>query len=135
MGVWRRGRWLIATALASVALTVAAAQPPLANGVFLVAKPELKDPNFRETVVLITIPQVGGAPLGVIINRPLGAGLSAIIPGTKLPDHLDAIYAGGPVQRQRVLLLVRTDQRPDPSLHVLEDVYLSGSRDLLEQLA
>ncbi len=135
MAVGRVGRWLIGALLASVALAVAAAQQPLANGVFLVAKPALKDPNFRETVVLITMPQVGGGPLGVIINRPLGAGLNAIIPGAKVPDHLDAIYAGGPVRRERVLFLVRSDQPPEPSLHVLEDVYLSGSRDLLEQLA
>ena len=131
----RVGGWLLGAALASVASVVPAAQPPLANGVFLVARPELKDPNFRETVVLITMPQVGGGPLGVIINRPLGAGLSAIIPGAKLPDHLDAIYSGGPVRRERVLFLVRSEQAPEPSLHVLEDVYLSGSRELLEQLA
>lgn len=112
-----------------------AAQAELANGVFLVAKPDLQDPNFRETVVLITQPQVGGGPLGVIINRPLGARLSDIIPGAaKLPEHVDAIYAGGPVRRDRVLFLVRSSERPQHSLQVLEDVYLSGDRELLEQL-
>src|SRR5688500_1696541 len=135
MAVWRVGRWLLGAALASVAAAGPAAQQPLANGVFLVAKPELKDPSFRETVVLITMPQAGGGPLGVIINRPLGVGLNAIIPGAKVPDHFDVIYAGGPVRREGVLFLVRRDQPPEPSLHVLEDVYLSGSRDLLEQLA
>ncbi|MGH8754594.1 MAG: hypothetical protein ACREU0_01935, partial [Burkholderiales bacterium] len=37
-------------------------------GIFLVAKKEILDPNFRETVVLVR-PIPGGA-IGVIINRP-----------------------------------------------------------------
>jgi putative transcriptional regulator len=128
--------WLIGAALAIWTSSAPAAQAQLANGVFLVAKPELQDPNFRETVVLITVPQAGGAPLGVIINRPLPARLSEIVPGAaKLPEQTDAIYAGGPVRRERVLFLVRSPERPEHSLQVLEDVYLSGNRDLLEQLA
>ena len=39
------GLWLLAT-------VTAAQDTP--NGVVLVAKPELVDPNFRETVVLVT---------------------------------------------------------------------------------
>ncbi len=40
-----------------------------ANAVFLVASPGLLDPNFRETVVLVT--QAGdGSSVGFIINRP-----------------------------------------------------------------
>lgn len=112
-----------------------AAQPELANGVFLVAKPELLEPNFRETVVLITQPQVGGGPLGVVVNRPLGARLSEIFPGaTRVPEQFDAIYAGGPVQRERVLYLLRSAERPPRSLHVLDDVYMSGDRELLEKI-
>lgn len=124
-----------ALALAIWPQAAPAAQAELANGVFLVAKPDLQDPNFQETVVLITQPQVDGGPLGVIINRPLGARLSEIIPGAvKLPEQVDAIYAGGPVRRDRVLFLVRTsNERPQHSLQVLEDVYLSGDRELLEQ--
>jgi len=136
MAVHRFGRWLIGAAVSIWALVAPAAQPELANGIFLVAAPELQDPNFRETVVLITVPPGGGGPLGVIINRPSGARLSEIIPGAaKLPDHLDAVYAGGPVRRGRVLLLVRSHERPENSLQVLSDVYLSGSGEFLEQLA
>ncbi len=135
MAVHRIGFLLIAAVLAVGPQAAAAAQAALANGVFLVAKPELQDPNFRETVVLITLPQAGAGPLGVIINRPLGARLSDIIPGAaKLPEHVDAVYAGGPVRRDRVLYLVRSRERPEQSLQVLEDVYLSGNREFLERL-
>ena len=112
-----------------------AADATLANGVFLVAKPEMFDPNFRETVVLITQPEVGGGPLGVIVNRPLDARLSEVIPGaTQVPEQFDRIYSGGPVEPNGLLLLVRSQVRPEHSLQVLQDVYLSGDGGLIEQI-
>ncbi|HEV2007358.1 MAG TPA: YqgE/AlgH family protein, partial [Burkholderiales bacterium] len=123
---------LIAALLAGAHLAVAQ-EAPLANGVFLVAKPDLLDPNFRETVVLITEPGVGGGPLGVIVNRPLSARLSEVLPKTrKMPEQFDAIYGGGPVARDRLLFLVRTQQPPERSLRVLVDVYLSDDSALLD---
>lgn len=104
----------------------------LANGVFLVAKPDMPDPRFRETVVLITQPEIGGGPLGVIVNQPIAARLSEIVPDTmQVPERYDQLYGGGPVERNRVLFLVRAQQRPQRSLQVLEDVYLSGDPELL----
>ena len=43
--------------------------PSLANH-FLVAMPELQDPNFHQTVTLICQHDENGA-LGVVINRPM----------------------------------------------------------------
>jgi putative transcriptional regulator len=122
-------------ALLLQAASVHAADAPLANGVFLVAKPDMFDPNFRETVVLITEPQVGGGPLGVIVNRPIAARLSEVMPDVgRVPEPFDQIYGGGPVARNQLLFLVRGPERPERSLQVLADVYLSGDRELLEQM-
>jgi hypothetical protein len=66
------GLWLLAT-------VTAAQDTP--NGVVLVAKPELVDPNFRETVVLVTRHPGGGA-VGVILNRP-----TRILASQLLPEH------------------------------------------------
>ena len=129
--------WLVAVFVCALLprLGASAQAGELANGVFLVAKPELLDPNFRETVVLITQPQVGAGPLGVIVNRPLGARLSEVFPGAaRMPEQFDAIYAGGPVHRERVLFLLRSAERPEPSLQVLQDIYLSADRELLEKI-
>lgn len=137
MNTVRRRIFLGALAAVFVSRSDFAANEPggVANGVFLVAKPELLDPNFRETVVLITQPEVGGGQLGVIINRPLGGRLSEIYPGSsRVPEQFDAIYAGGPVQRERVLFLLRSPRHFEGSLQVLEDVYLSGDRALLERI-
>ena len=128
-------RALAAALLLQAAVVVHAADTALANGVFLVAKADLLDPNFRETVVLITEPLVGGGPIGVIVNRPIAARLSEIMPGTgKVPERFDQIYGGGPVARNQLLFLVRTQMRPERSLQVLVNVYLSGDRELLEQI-
>jgi len=128
-------RMLVAAALLVYASAAGAAEPALANGVFLVAKPELSDPNFHETVILITEPVAGGGPLGVIVNRPLAAKLSEVAPNApRLPEQYDQIYAGGPVARNQILFLLRTHERPQPSLPVLADVYLSGDVKLLERI-
>ena len=41
----------------------------LGKGIFLVAAPNLRDPNFRQTVVLLCEHGTEGA-LGVVVNRP-----------------------------------------------------------------
>jgi putative transcriptional regulator len=118
-----------------LAAPIHAADIPVANGVFLVAKPGMADPNFRDTVVLITEPEVGGGPIGVIVNRPLNARLSEAVPDLgDVPEQFDKIYSGGPVARNMMLLLVRTPQAPERSLQVLADVYLTGDRELLGKI-
>ncbi|HEX3170355.1 MAG TPA: YqgE/AlgH family protein [Burkholderiales bacterium] len=112
-----------------------AAEDPLANGVLLVAKPELGDPNFRETVVLITQPVPGGGPLGVILNRRTQVRLSEAWPAAgAVPEQFDYMYAGGPVARNQLIYLVRSDERIENGLRVLDNVYLSGDPELLKKI-
>ncbi len=151
IGVYRRLRQVLRIASGRPALAVlhtlvailllhaefvhAADDPLIANGVFLVAKPDLPDPNFRETVVLITQPVPGGGPLGVILNRPAGARLSAAWPEAGVvPDEFDQLYRGGPVARNQVIFLVRSNEGVANGLRVLDDVYLSGDPALLKKI-
>jgi putative transcriptional regulator len=126
---------LFVSALLMPAATIGADDTPLANGVFLVAKPGMADPNFRDTVVLITEPEVGGGPIGVIINRPADVRLSEAVPELgEVPEKFDRIFDGGPVEGNRILYLVRTGEPPKHGLRVLDDVYLSGERELLQKI-
>ena len=112
-----------------------AAEDPLANGVLLVAKPDLADPNFREAVVLITQPVPGGGPLGVVLNRPTAARLSEAWPDAgAVPEQFDRLYRGGPVARNQILFLVRSDVPVVNGLRVLRNVYLSGDPELLKNI-
>lgn len=64
------------------------------------ASPDLGDPNFVRSVVLILEHGEEGA-LGVTLNRPVGMDVVDHLPGWS--DHLsppEAVFAGGPVQRE-----------------------------------
>ena len=82
----------------------------------LVAKRELTDPNFRQTVVLVT--QTPDAhTIGVVLNRPTGE---------QVEGHAAPVYAGGPVMPRTMVALFEADRPPEASaFRVLERVYLS----------
>lgn len=106
----------------------------MANGIFLVAKHEMKDPRFRETVILVTQPPEGG-PFGVIVNRPLTHLLSEVFPKqAALKGTKDVVFRGGPVAPENVLFLVRTSEPPARAVHVLKDVYFVGDADWIDAL-
>lgn len=125
---------LAATAAVAAAVGPAVAQEEVPNGVFLVAKRQLNDPNFRESVVLVT-QHAGGSPVGVIVNRPTKLPLSGLFPDNeKLKDLPDLVHFGGPVSPQVLVFVFRAESPPRDSLRVLADVYMSFSSELLSQL-
>ena len=95
------------------------------NAILLVAKPGLADPNFRETVVLVT-QALDGSTVGVILNRPLPR---------KHEKTGDTVYFGGPVMREVLVALYRSERPPDASaFHVLKGVYLTMHPVNIERL-
>ena len=125
------GAWLLTGLALGVPGATAQARP---NGVLLVARPELTDPNFVETVVLVTRHAHGGA-VGVVLNRPTALTLAEAFPSNeRLRGRQDVVFQGGPVARGTAVFVFRAPARPPEALHVLEDVYLSLDRGLLERL-
>ena len=119
--------------LASLAAPAGAAEED-ANAIFLVASRELSDPNFRETVVLVTHPPQG-SPWGVIINRPLEHRLSELLPDYEsLKGRKDMLFFGGPVLRQGLVILVRSPKAPPGTTAVLRDVFFTSDADLIDGL-
>ena len=102
--------------LLAASSTVAQLPGERPNGILLVAKPSLTDPNFRETVVLVTQAR-DASTVGVILNRPTQrrhAKTGAVV------------YAGGPVMREVMLALFRAERAPSASaFRVTQSVYLS----------
>jgi putative transcriptional regulator len=106
----------------------------LAKGKFLVASRKLRDPNFKETVVLLIDYGPDGA-MGLVINRPSEIKLATVFPDIKaLKERKDTIYVGGPVAVNRMLLLVGAPLVPEASQEVTQDVYISSSWKVLERL-
>jgi putative transcriptional regulator len=100
------------------------------NGVFLEAKPGMQDPNFSETVVLVTQTDDAGT-VGVIVNRPTPLQLRQFLPDAAVAaNYRDRIYFGGPVMREAIVALLRADSPPPaPAFHVLKNLYLTTHRD------
>ena len=106
----------------------------LAKGKFLVASRQLQDPNFRETVVLLLDYSLGGA-MGLVINRPSAVKLATVFPDIKeLKQRQDIIYVGGPVEVNKMLLLIRSSEMPEGATAVTPGVYISSSWKMLERL-
>lgn len=99
------------------------AEPP--NAVLLVAKPELVDPNFRETVVLVT--QTADAhTIGVILNRPTDQ---------RVEGYAEPVSAGGPVLPRTLVALFESAEPPAASAFpVLKNVWLSMHPENIEAL-
>jgi putative transcriptional regulator len=117
----RSAAFLLGVAIAALA----AAQPAEApNGLLLIAKPNLVDPNFRETVVLVT-QAPDSSTLGVILNRPT----------TLRGEKGETLYFGGPVMPRVTVALFVPDSAPSaPAFHVLRGVYLSMHPGNLDSL-
>jgi len=109
------------------------------NNQFLIAMPELADPNFAHTVTLICEHNQDGA-LGIVINRPAELNLGEVLDQLGLGD-IDSglrekrIFSGGPVQPDRGFVLHDGDADWDSSLPVSDQIRVTTSRDILEALA
>lgn len=107
---------------------------PLKKGIFLVASPALRDPNFRQAVVLLCEYGAEGA-LGVIVNRPTAMSLTEAVPQIPvLEGQGHVLFSGGPVQTNQVMVLYRVTEDPGETHHVFDGVYLGGNLGVLERL-
>jgi putative transcriptional regulator len=105
-------------------------QPPAA-GKFLVATDKLGDPNFSESVVLVTQYSPDDGTIGLVVNRRTDVPLSRVFPKKGATE--DPVFAGGPVDIRLVQALVRKSAKPNHSTHLVEDVYAVASKEEIEK--
>jgi len=103
---------------------------------FLIAMPQLQDPNFQHTVVLMLEHGDGGS-MGLVINRQanltfkdLGKSQELKVAQRRFGDHL---FVGGPVESYRGFVL-HDAEGIEEKAEVLPGLYLSVTSDALEQL-
>jgi putative transcriptional regulator len=120
--------------LAATAWPATAEDAQPVTTLLLVARPELRDPNFKHSVVLV-MNNVAPAPAGVILNRPTRIAVSRLfsdVPGLSKLD--DKLYFGGPVAIEAVSFLFRAATPPERATRVIDGVYFSTDRALLIKL-
>ena len=95
-----------------LACTSLAAAPDLSRPLVLVAKPELHDPLYGKSV-LVVAPFGNDQHVGFIVNRPTDFTLAKVF-----PEHgpsrkvLDPVFLGGPVDANAIFALVRQAESP-----------------------
>ena len=126
---------LLAVLLGPVSTASAQAKDPdSANAVFLVASPGLLDPNFRQTVVLVTRAE-DGSNVGFIINRPGPHSLAQILPKSEvLKRFTEPLYLGGPVEAAGLFAIFRAKDNPEGAMRVLGDVSFALDPVVVEEL-
>jgi len=110
--------------------------PSLAPALLL-SMPQLVDPNFNRTVVLMCKHSDEGA-FGLVVNRPLvttGRIVVNLNPPVE-PDHDLQVWIGGPVEPERSWILVGDEPHDDQDrgMRIADGLYLSTSPDLLRRL-
>lgn len=108
-------------------------------GQLLVATPEIGDPHFAGTVVLV-IQQSDLGAFGIVINRPateqpIGALLKAIgLPDSKAAGTIE-LYAGGPVEPQYGFILHSPDYQGGDTTLLTKDIALTTSEGIISDIA
>ena len=116
-------RLLLVLLLSMSAIAQTQAQAP--NAILLIAKPGMSDPNFRETVLLVTQAS-DSSTVGVILNRPTPR---------KHEATGEMLHFGGPVMREVLVALFRSERAPPAAaFHVLKGVYLTMHPQNIEEL-
>ena len=106
---------------------------------FLIAMPNMVDPNFAKTLTFICEHNDQGA-LGVVVNRPIEMNLHALLEQISIPPATDAfktvpVHFGGPVQVDRGFVLHMPVGQWQSTLAVGSEIGLTTSKDILQAVA
>lgn len=105
---------------------------------FLIAMPNLMDPNFQRSVTYICQHDEQGA-VGLILNRATNMGLQELLQQLNIqlqPEvQNSAIMYGGPVDPYSGFILHRPRGQWSNTLAVTDEIGLTTSRDVLDAIA
>lgn len=101
----------------------------------LLAMPQMQDPNFARSVVLLCKHEDEGA-MGLVVNRATDTLASSVAVLDPPPQHDSGlrVWVGGPVEPQRGWLLLGYDPGADEAIDLGENCYLSASAQVLRRL-
>lgn len=105
---------------------------------FLIAMPNLADPNFHRSVTYICQHDAQGA-VGLILNRATDMGLQELLQQLNIEPRPQlqntAIMYGGPVDPYSGFILHRPHGNWSNTLAVTDEIGLTTSRDVLDAIA
>ncbi len=104
------------------------------RGKFLVAAPQLRDPNFYKTIVLIVEHGTHGA-MGLVVNRPSTVLVShALSKYFEFCENDDLVFVGGPVEPLALFMLHSADDLAENEPSVVSGLYVGNNGDVFEEV-
>lgn len=102
--------------------------------VLLVSMPQLADPNFSRSVVLLAEYGPQGA-FGLVLNRQMAEPANEVVRAEPpIPIRPDVhLFVGGPVEPTRAWVLLADPGLDGEALEVTDGVYLSASPELIRR--
>ena len=104
-----------------------------ARGTFLVSTSAIDKGPFHRSVVLLLKDDDQGS-LGLIVNRRTDMPLSKALPDLDAGEASPPLFFGGPVALEGLVVLFRSKAPPSGAEEVLDGLYYSGERRVLEVL-
>lgn len=105
----------------------------LQAGAVLLARSELRDPNFEATLVLVCVYGQDGV-YGLVLNRLVHMPVSEIFDGFSDLNVKKEIHIGGPVQQDELQVLQITELPMDGAYQIVPNVYLGGNWGSIGQI-
>lgn len=105
----------------------------VARGAFLVSGGAIDKGPFHQSVVLLLAHGDDGT-LGLVVNRRTDVRLSDVLPGIDLGETSPPLFFGGPVGLEGLVVLFRSETPPAGAEEVLDGLYYSGERRVLDEV-
>lgn len=102
--------------------------------VLLLAMPQMTDPNFRKSVVLVTEYGPDGA-FGLVLNHPMEVPAISVV-RAEPPLSVDPsvhLFVGGPCEQTRAWVLMRDRTRDADAHELMPGLCLSASPELVRE--
>jgi len=105
---------------------------------FLISMPGLADPNFSHSITYICEHSSEGA-MGLVVNHALPMLFDEVLSQMGIQDQANVgdkeVLSGGPVQLGRGFILHSSDRSWPSTLKIADDIFLTASKDILEDMA
>jgi putative transcriptional regulator len=105
------------------------------DAVLLIASPNLRDADYRQSVVL-AVPIENDRHLGVIINRPTRRSLASLFPEHQPSKKVaEPVFFGGPMSRGAVVAVVRSEREPGRgAIGLTKEMYLAMTVNVVDRV-
>jgi putative transcriptional regulator len=101
----------------------------------LLSMPQMNDPNFERTVVLLCQHSTEGA-FGLVVNRPITT-TARVVAADSLDQGAEyelEVWIGGPVEPERSWILLSDGGTDGHAIRVCDGVFLSTSAGVLQRI-